>query len=157
VYSHLYARKNVRKLREEMWKRLFSKGAVPKVGDNSIFFLVLLIKIGIMRLEDAETLVTQNYNVSSSWCELCRKRKNLEKFRRWKFWNLKAIVSSSKIIGLYLKNYFDEKNKISKKSKFKSQSRRFFKKRDQKIENLDKKFCQTSIPKFFFLIKADIW
>ena len=103
-----------------------------------------------MRLEDAETLVTQNYNVSSSWCELCGKRKNLEKFRRWKFWNLKAIVPSSKIIGLYLKNYFDEKNKISKKSKFKSQSRRFFKKRDQKIENLDKKFCQTSIPKFFF-------
>ena len=28
VCSNLYARKNVRKLRNEMWKRLFSKGAV---------------------------------------------------------------------------------------------------------------------------------
>jgi len=34
VRSNLYARKNVHNLRKDMWKRLFSKGAVPKVGDN---------------------------------------------------------------------------------------------------------------------------
>ena len=76
-----------------MLKRFFSKPAVSRVEEKSFFFLVLYL--GIMRLEGAETLVTQNYNISSSWRELCWKRKNLEKFRRWNFWILKIIVTQN--------------------------------------------------------------
>ena len=36
-------RKNVRKLSKEMLKRLFSKPAVPKVGEKSILFLELYL------------------------------------------------------------------------------------------------------------------
>ena len=41
--SNLYIRKNVRKLSMEMLKSLFSRPAVPKVGENSIFFLVIYL------------------------------------------------------------------------------------------------------------------
>jgi len=47
-----------------MLKRFFLKPAVSRVEEKSFFFLVLYL--GIMRLEGAETLVTQNYNISSS-------------------------------------------------------------------------------------------
>jgi len=43
VCINLYTRKNVRKLPVGMLKRLFSKSAVPKVGENSIFFIVLYL------------------------------------------------------------------------------------------------------------------
>ena len=46
--------------------------------------------------------------------------------------------SLPKICGLNVKNYFNEINKISKKSKSKSQSLNFFQKRNEKIENFDK-------------------
>ena len=114
---NLYTRKNVRKLPVGMLKRLFSKSAVPKVGENSIFFIVLYLS----------TDQSRNY-AGREICFLIFEGEDLE------FWR----QSPPKINGVNLKNYFDEKNKISKKSKFKSESPSFFQKRNQKIENLGK-------------------
>ena len=58
--------------------------------------------------------------------------------------------SPPKIFGLNLKNYFNEKNKISKKSKSKSESLSFFQKRNQKIENVDKNSVTLVYLEFFF-------
>ena len=41
VCGNLYTRENDRKPPEEMLRKLFSKRAVAKVGENSIFFLLL--------------------------------------------------------------------------------------------------------------------
>ena len=130
-----------------MLKRFFSKPAVSRVEEKSFFFLVLYL--GIMRLEGAETLVTQNYNISSSWRELCWKRKNFKKFSKVKgleFWR----QSPPKIIGLNLK-FISTRKRKSKKSKFKSESPSFFQKRNQKIENFEKNPVKLVYLKFFFL------
>jgi len=55
-----------------------------------------------------------------------------------------------------LKIYFDEKNKISKKSKFKSESPSFFQKRNQKIENFEKNPVKLVYLKFFFYFRGYI-
>jgi len=65
-------------------------------------------------------------------------------------------VKNSKIIGLNLKNYFDEKNEISKKSKSNSESPGFFQKRNQKIENFEKNPVKLVYLKFFFFILGAI-
>ena len=85
----------------EMLKSLFSRPAVPKVGENSIFFLVLYLS----------TDQNRNYAGREIFF-LIFQGDDLE------FWR----QSPPKINGVNLKNYFDKKNKISKKSKFKSES-----------------------------------
>ena len=59
-------------------------------------------------------------------------------FESKKFEISKTIVTKNMWIELNVKNYFNEKNKISKKSKSKPQSLNFFQKRNEKIENFDK-------------------
>jgi len=58
--------------------------------------------------------------------------------------------SLPKICGLNVKNYFNEKNKISKKSKSKSESLSFFQSRNEKIENFDKNSVTLVYWEFFF-------
>jgi len=125
-----YIRKNVRKLSMEMLKSLFSRPAVPKVGENSIFFLVLYLS----------TDQNRNYAGREIFF-LIFQGEDLE------FWR----QSPPKIKCVNLKNYFDKKNKISKKSKFKSESARFFQKKNQKIENFEKNPVKLVYLKFFFL------
>jgi len=56
-----------------------------------------------------------------------------------------------------VKNYFNEKNKISKKSKSKSQSLNFFQKRNEKIENFDKNSVTLVYLEFSFFNFRAIW
>jgi len=114
-----------------MLKRFFSKPAVSRVEEKSLFFLVLCL--GIMRLEGAETLVTQNYNISSSWRELCWKRKNFKKFSKVKgleFWR----QSPPKIIGLNLKFISTRKTKSQRNQNSNPKVPAFFKKEIKKLK-----------------------
>ena len=119
----------------EMLKSLFSRPAVPKVGENSIFFLVLYLS------------TDQNRNYAER--EIFSKIFQGEDLEFWR-------QSPPKINGVNLKNYFDKKNKISKKSKFKSESPSFFQKRNQKIENFEKNPVKLVYLKFFFFILGAI-
>jgi len=119
----------------EMLKSLFSRPAVPKVEENSIFFLVIYLS----------TDQNRNYAGREIFFKIFE-GEDLE------FWS----QSPPKINGVNLKNYFDEKNKISKKSKFKSESASFFQKKNQKIKNLDKNSIKLVYLEFFFFILGAI-
>jgi len=149
VCSNLYTRKNVRKLTTSGdVKKVFFKTCSVKSGRKIIFF---------------PRTLPRNY---ASWG--CRNPGNaklqhlqfmtrimleekifLKIFEGERFRILKTIATKNN--WPELKIYFDEKNKISKKSKFKSESPSFFQKRNQKIENFEKNPVKLVYLKFFFL------
>jgi len=149
VCSNLYARKNVRKLRKEMWKRLFSNRAVSKVCENSIFFLALFLSTDqsrnyAMSLEDVKPLVTQNY-ISSSWRELCWKKFFFFlSFESKRFGISKTIVTKNmwierkKLFQREKQNLKEIKIEISKSQLRNLKVSTFFKKEMKKLKILTK-------------------
>jgi len=152
VCSNLYTRKNVRKLTTSGdVKKVFFKTCSVKSGRKIIFFPhTLLRNYASWGCRNPGNAKLQHLQFMTRIMLEEKKFKKVSKVKDLKFWR----QSPPKIVGLNLKYYFDEKNKISKKSKFKSESPSFFQKRNQKIENLDKNPVKLVYLQFYFFILA---